>query len=119
MEAEFRRDPITGLLVTEFSMGHEAFAVWFNEEYAADKSLQKQLQQWLAEDPFKLGAKWQHIGSEVNLVIEDGQVQVWANALHGEEVALDDDALNIDNSLLEADCGLEDFIEVIAAFHKF
>ena len=110
MDYEFLRD-ITGVVKVRMSMGHEVVGHWFNEEVKENVALLDEVV--LAASTVKGSERsWQRVGHEYTLWLDGEEVMVRANQLEisGDEME-DEESFSL--------CGVEDFLQVIAAYRKF
>ena len=120
MEYTFKTNFITQQPQANFSFGHELFGPWLEQEVGKDLvklqsifDLIDNLQ--LANDEHTL------IGKEYSLLINEGEVEVFANNNNiDEEVPLNiaDDVDDFEQAS-SALCGLEDFVEMLESWQDF
>lgn len=121
MEFQFRKEYATGNVSINMSMGHEAFATWLEQEGLSvnwGNELQKLIQGLLDRESHAE----QLIGREFTLYLSSHEVQVKHNSLLAEDElfeAVDDDALQLYEQELQAECGLEDFELFISSWLAF
>ncbi|MDF7681698.1 protein YacL [Enterobacteriaceae bacterium ESL0689] len=116
MDYEFMRD-ITGFVRVRMSMGHEALGHWFNEEVKDNLALLDEVEQ--AACNLKGSERsWQHIGHEYTLWLDGEEVIVRANQLAFSADEPEEGLHYYDEESLSL-CGLEDFLQVVAAYREF
>lgn len=121
MEFDFKKDYFSDKAAVKLSMGHEAFGTWLEEEGQSKSWIEKllivttQLQQ-LEITEYKL------IGNEFCLYLTIEEAKITNHSLHGTEhdSELEDaNDLNFYDQEIEAECGLEDFIDLLASWLEF
>jgi hypothetical protein len=119
MEFEFRKDFITGQASVKLSMGHEAFAIWLEQE--------GQEKDWIAELLAKIALLQQRaltdfklIGSDFSLLVNQEEAQVINHSLinNQDEIDLETD-MDFYDLESQAFCGLEDFLNLIESWQEF
>ena len=102
MDYEFLRD-ITGVVKVRMSMGHEVVGHWFNEEVKENLALLDEVEQ---------------AGHEYTLWMDGEEVMVRANQLEfaGDEM---EEGMNYYDEESLSLCGVEDFLQVVAAYRNF
>ncbi|UTW11323.1 YacL family protein [Marinobacterium rhizophilum] len=117
MEYTFGRDDI-GRYFAEFSMGHEAFGRWLNEELGQDPQRLEQLLSVIEQLHNRQIREYRLDGSEFSLELDREEVRVRAHSLDdsADDTGLED--LEFYDDELEAGCGLDDFRDVLKAWHK-
>jgi uncharacterized protein YacL (UPF0231 family) len=116
MDYEFLRD-ITGVVKVRMSMGHEVVGHWFNEEVKENLALLDEVEQ--AAHALKGSERsWQRAGHEYTLWMDDEEVMVRANQLEfaGDEM---EEGMNYYDEESLSLCGVEDFLQVVAAYRNF
>lgn len=116
MEYQFVRD-LEGNIVVNMSMDHEAVGHWFNEEIRLEPTLLKkvsQAAQWVKGTE----QQWSFVGKEYQILLDDQEVMIRANALTFDTDELEEGMSYYDLESL-AFCGLEDFLELIVAYQRF
>ena len=106
MDYEFLRD-ITGVVKVRMSMGHEVVGHWFNEEVKENLALLDEVER-----------SWQRAGHEYTLWMDGEEVMVRANQLEfaGDEM---EEGMNYYDEESLSLCGVEDFLQVVAAYRNF
>ena len=119
MEFEFRKDFISEQATVKLSMGHEAFATWLEQEgqeieWIDDLLANILLLQQRVVSDFKLQ------GSEFSLLINQNEAQVINHSLmnNQDDIDLEGDLVFYDLEI-QASCGLEDFLNLIASWSEF
>ena len=116
MDYEFLRD-ITGVVKVRMSMGHEVFGHWVNEEVKENLALLDEVEQ--AAHALKGSERtWQREGHEYTLWMDGEEVMVRANQLEfaGDEM---EEGMNYYDEESLSLCGVEDFLQVVAAYRNF
>jgi len=116
MDYEFLRD-ITGVVKVRMSMGHEVVGHWFNEEVKENLSLLDEVEQ-AARTVKGSERSWQRTGHEYTLWMDGEEVMVRANQLEfsGDEM---EEGMNYYDEESLSLCGVEDFLQVVAAYRDF
>jgi uncharacterized protein YacL (UPF0231 family) len=119
MEFDFRKDYFSDKATAKLSMGHEAFGIWLEQEGQKKEWVEsilkviKQLQQREIKE-YKL------IGSEFCLYLNIEEASVVNHSLHdlelGEEAEND---LSFYDQEIQAECGLEDFVNLMESWLAF
>ena len=116
MDYEFLRD-ITGVVKVRMSMGHEVVGHWFNEEVKENLALLDEVEQ--AAHALKGSERsWPRAGHEYTLWMDGEEVMVRANQLEfaGDEM---EEGMNYYDEESLSLCGVEDFLQVVAAYRNF
>lgn len=116
MDYEFLRD-ITGVVKVRMSMGHEVVGHWFNEEVKENTALLDEVEQ--AAHALKGSERSrQRAGHEYTLWMDGEEVMVRANQLEfaGDEM---EEGMNYYDEESLSLCGVEDFLQVVAAYRNF
>lgn len=116
MEYEFLRD-VTGQIKVRMSMDHEAVGHWFNEEVKNDPGLLDEVEAAI-EDVKGSVRQWQRIGSEYTILLDEEEVMIRANLLALEDDGMEEGMNYYDEESLSL-CGVEDFLQVVAAYRDF
>lgn len=127
MEYEFSRDPVRGGYHAKFSMEHEIFSAWLVDEVGNDQHC---IQQIFAKVEQARGHKNIDLtiqGREYLLVLNDLDVVLQLNSdcegvggvsSFGDEY-LPDDSVNVNSDLARAECGLDDFSQMLTSWQDF
>lgn len=117
MEYEFSQDMLGGP-VARFSMGHEAFGFWLEDEIDRSEASEPVL---TAVERIQQGRAWEWglAGREYGLQLAVDEAVVSANVLGLSADSLDDDALSLSEEGQLAACGLEDFLEMMVEWKRF
>ncbi|MBW8183362.1 YacL family protein [Shewanella nanhaiensis] len=119
MEYEFRRNTLTGTVMANFSMDHEALGFWFAEELGECAEKYNEICQVVAKLQSNQLIHWRMVGKALSLELDAEQARIFANELeNGEEFELED-AMSLYNGESEAYCGLEDFQAALESWHVF
>ena len=106
--------------IAEFSMGHEAIGSWFNDELGTNQQRIEELVDIIEQLVSRRIQQRQVDGTEYQLRMNQEDVEVRALAL-GLEV--DDEELPENTNLYDdesyAECGLEDFQQVLISWQEF
>ncbi|MBW9312456.1 UPF0231 family protein [Escherichia coli] len=116
MDYEFLRD-ITGVVKVRMSMGHEVVGHWFNEEVKENPALLDEVED--AARTLKGSERSrQRAGHEYTLWMDGEEVMVRANQLEfaGDEM---EEGMNYYDEESLSLCGVEDFLQVVAAYRNF
>lgn len=116
MDYEFLRD-ITGVVKVRMSMGHEVVGHWFNEEVKENTALLDEVED--AARTLKGSERSrQRAGHEYTLWMDGEEVMIRANQLEfaGDEM---EEGMNYYDEESLSLCGVEDFLQVVAAYRKF
>ncbi len=116
MDYEFLRD-ITGVVKVRMSMGHEVVGHWFNEEVKENPALLDEVEQ--AARTLKGSERSrQRAGHEYTLWMDGEEVMIRANQLEfaGDEM---EEGMNYYDEESLSLCGVEDFLQVVAAYRNF
>ncbi|MEX0444866.1 YacL family protein [Xenorhabdus sp. SGI246] len=116
MEYEFIQD-ITGQVMTNFSMDHEAIGHWLNEEVKGDLSVLDKIISALM-DIKGSERQWQLNGHEYTLLMNEEEIMIRANQLQFDTEMLEEGMSYYDNESL-ALCGTDDFINMLANYRVF
>ena len=119
MEFDFRKDYFSGKSTVKLSMGHEAFGIWLEQEgqqkewVAPILQVIKQLQQREIKE-YKL------IGSEFCLYMNIEEVSVINHSLHDSDSTEEtENDLSFYDQEIQAECGLEDFLNLMESWLAF
>ncbi|MCV6590691.1 MAG: YacL family protein [Marinobacterium sp.] len=117
MEYEFSQD-IIGRPVARFSMGHEAFGLWLEDELSSSVLVLSLLEKFdgLRGMPFQ-ALSWD--GREYSLQLEGDEVSVLANVLMMELSGWDNDEMALSDEGQRAACGQEDFEAMLQQWLQF
>ena len=126
MDYEFRRNTLDGSFHAELSMGHEALGRWLVDEVGTDL---EEIAEVLAASArlSSSGGEWQRMGKEFHLTLSREEALVQANSVVARELSSDespqdneqgDDLRDYDEESVSL-CGLEDFNQVLSAWHDF
>ncbi|WOH35793.1 YacL family protein [Thalassotalea fonticola] len=118
MEYTFKTDFITGLPLAQFSYGHEAFAPWLEQEVSKDLVKLEQVIEFITGINVQTDNL---IGKEYTLTVENGEVEVKANAENIESMLpehLLDDVDDFEQDSM-ATCGIEDFKIMLKSWQQF
>lgn len=118
MEYEFSQD-LLGAPVARFSMGHEAFAVWLEDELVAQPARLAELLTQL--DQLQQGRGWDFEldGREYSLFLDRDEALVRANVLSLGEGDWQDEEMSLSEEGQQAGCGLDDFRAMLMDWQQF
>lgn len=119
MEFDFKKDYFSDKAVVKLSMGHEAFGTWLEQEGQKKDWVEalllvvEQLQKHHIAD-YKL------VGSEFSLYLNTEEASIINHSLHSSESDLEDaNDLNFYDQEIQAECGLEDFLNLLDSWLEF
>lgn len=115
MEYDFHKN-IYGECEARLSMGHEAFGAWINDALTSAVRCQ-QILSILTESTLKSQSIASPCG-HYTLTLQEGEAGIECHSLSNEG-GIEDAELDYYDDELKAQCGLEDLVEVIAAWEKF
>jgi uncharacterized protein YacL (UPF0231 family) len=105
--------------VAELAMGHEAFARWLSEELGSKLTAIQHLVKTIERIEAGQLHRHQQTGREFQLHIDHDEVEIIALALASDS----DDELPEDTELFDqqlyAECGLQDFKQVLRSWQQF
>ncbi len=122
MEYEFIHDSTTGSALAKFSLDHQVIGPWLESEVG--KSTEKLTEVLTAIDQIASGQfqEKQITGHEYSLMINQGDVQIKANAMFNGELelpeGLTEEGINFDNQD-SSSCGVDDFRILLLSWAKF
>ncbi|NRD72581.1 YacL family protein [Shewanella sp. VB17] len=119
MEYEFRRNTLTGTVLANFSMGHEALGFWFAEELGENEEKYDKIYQIVVKLQSNQLIHWCLVGKALSIELDTEQVRIFANELENGEVCELEDAMSFYDGESEAFCGLEDFLSALQSWHSF
>jgi len=96
VEYEFSQD-LLGAPVAQFSMGHEAFGFWLEDEMRSTAAIDEVLSE-LGRLQRREAWEFERVGREYSLMLSSDDAQVAANVLALAAGELDDDALALVDS---------------------
>ncbi|TEW51398.1 YacL family protein [Psychromonas algicola] len=119
MEFDFKKDYFSDKATVKLSMGHEAFGTWLEQEGQSKKWVEDllvvigQLQQRKITE-YKLA------GSEFNLYLTIEEAKISNHSLHESDDSLEDaNELSFYDQEIQAECGLEDFLNLLESWLAF
>ncbi len=119
MEFDFKKDYFSEKATVKLSMGHEAFGTWLEQEgqkkdwVAALITVIEQLQQ-------REITEYKSIGSEFCLYLNTEEASIINHSLHQSESDLEDaNDLSFYDQEIQAECGLEDFLNLLESWLDF
>lgn len=118
MEYEFSQDML-GAPVARFSMGHEAFGFWLEDELTTAEASITELQSQLTRIQQGRGWEFELQGREYSLVLSADEARVQANVLALAADELDETAMSLSEEGQIAACGLEDFEAMLLDWQQF
>ncbi|TRX54063.1 YacL family protein [Thalassomonas sp. M1454] len=121
MEYEFRRDFINGKSIANFTMEHETFAPWLEQEVADDLTKAHSILTTLQNFTANTQSTERVIGKEFSITMSYEDVEVIANSSLDPLVVpeqLEDDIDDFEQNT-SAVCGREDFIIMLQSWCEF
>ncbi|KGY12324.1 hypothetical protein NM22_10590 [Vibrio tubiashii] len=119
MEFEFIRNTLMGEYYVKSSMGHEIVARWLQEEVGKDWQKIERVEQLVR--CARANPQQENLleGTEISLTIQGDEVTVQENVLaHGQEMEADSE-FDFYNSESLANCGIDDFEDLIMQWKSF
>lgn len=117
MEYQFVRG-LTGEYKVICSMDHEVVGRWLEQEVYTDKARIEKLLEAIKQIKAGAGEEFLFTGKEISVSLQQGDVIIEENALHSSD-ELDDSEFDFYNSESTAECGLEDFEQLLVSWQKF
>ncbi|MEH6470104.1 MAG: YacL family protein [Halopseudomonas sp.] len=117
MDYEFSTD-LTGRYSAQFSMGHEALGNWLSAEIGDNAARIKTLFEALLRLQQRQAWEFQLEGREYSLELSREEATVRAHALFAETDEFSEELEYYDSESL-AQCGLDDFKEMLSAWCQF
>lgn len=121
MEYEFRKDFISGNSIATFSLEHEVFAPWLEQELGKDIDKIDGLLQQIDHISTTAQSELKLVGKEFSLIVDSNDVEVIAN-ISLDEIEIPELALeSIDDceQFVSAICGSEDFVVMLNSWREF
>ncbi len=118
MEYEFSQDML-GAPVARFSMDHEAFGFWLEDELVGQAARLAQLLEEAARLKSSQGWSFELQGREYRLVLDRDEATVAANALSQDEDDWDDEEMTLSDEGQRAGCGLDDFEAMLGDWQRY
>jgi len=119
MEFDFKKDYFSDKAKVKVSMGHEAFGLWLEQEGQKRDWVQALLDNLTLLQHTERN-EYHLIGSEFSLFVTREEAKITNHSLQNidpDEMALDE--LSFYDQEIQAECGLEDFINFIEAWLAF
>jgi len=117
MDYQFRHD-LYGRCHAVLSSGLEAFAHWLNDELQDNSKLSKLLLQQIEQLQQRQQWEFQHPGREFTLRMNQQEVEVRAMLLDDEHDLAPEELNHYDQESC-AECGLDDFRQLLEAWQHF
>ncbi len=119
MDYKFKTD-LLGRHVAQFTMGHEALGYWLTSDLGNNAQRIEAVFKAIDQIQSKQSWDFELEGAEYALQLSPGEAIVRAHSLHveGDDAAFGDDMDFYDSESL-AQCGLDDFKELLAAWTQF
>lgn len=117
MEFDFKKDYFSDKKKVKLSMGHEAFGIWLEQEGQTEEwvnsllAIIEQLQQ-------RKIAEYKLTGDEFTLFLNTEEAKIVNHSLYQSDSELDED-LSFYDQEIEAECGLEDLLNLITSWLAF
>jgi len=119
MEFDFKKDYFSDKSTVKLSMGHEAFATWLEQEGQQKTWVEnlliviKQIQQHQITE-YKLS------GDEFTLFLNPEEAKIINHSLEQVDSDFEEsDDLSFYDQEIQAECGLEDFLNLIESWSEF
>jgi len=119
MEFDFKKDYFSDKAKVKVSMGHEAFGLWLEQEGQQAEWVQGLLDKLSQLQKAEIN-EYRLVGSEFSLLLTREEAKITNHSLQNvdpDEVAIDE--LSFYDQEIQAECGLEDFINLIEAWFDF
>lgn len=121
MEFDFKKDYFSDKAAVKLSMGHEAFGTWLEEE-GQEKSWVEKLLLVSEQLQAREIIEYKLVGNEFCLYLSIEEAKIVNHSLHEVEVVSELESandLNFYDQEIEAECGLEDFINLLESWLDF
>ena len=121
MEFDFKKDYFSDKATVKLSMGHEAFATWLEQEGQKKEWVEKLIviiKQLQAREI----TEYKLVGNEFCLYLTIEEAKITNHSLHDSDpdsVLEDANDLNFYDQEIEAECGLEDFCNLLESWLAF
>ena len=119
MEFDFKKDYFSGKAAVKLSMGHEAFGTWLEQEGQQKKWVESLLAQIDQLQQRKI-TEYKLTSREFCLYLNIEEARISNHSLHDSESSLEDaNDLNFYDQEIQAECGLEDFSNLLESWLEF
>ena len=119
MEFDFKKDYFSDKATVKLSMGHEAFGTWLEQE-GQKKDWVEALLTVIAQLQTKEITEYKLIGDEFALDLNIEEAIIINHSLYQSDSDLEDaNDLNFYDQEIQAECGLEDFLNLIESWLEF
>lgn len=119
MEFDFKKDYFSDKATVKLSMGHEAFGTWLEQE-GQQKKWVNSLLSTISSLQLRDITEYKLMGSEFCLYLNTEEAKIVNHSLHDSESALEDaNDLHFYDQEIQAECGLEDFLNLMTSWNEF
>ena len=119
MEFDFRKDYFSDKATVKLSMGHEAFGTWLEQEGQKTDWVDTLLTIITQLQSHEI-TEYKLMGSEFCLYLNIDEVKIINHSLHDTGSSLEDaNDLNFYDQEIQAECGLEDFSNLLESWLEF
>ena len=119
MDFDFKKDYFSDKKTVKISMGHEAFGTWLEQEGQSKVWVEDLLINIVKLEQKKI-TEFKLIGSEFGLYLTPEEAKITNHSLHDLDSTLEDaNDLNFYDQEIQAECGLEDFVNLIESWLGF
>jgi len=119
MEFDFKKDYFSDKATVKLSMGHEAFGTWLEQE-GQSKQWVDALLAVVSELQQRNITEYKLAGDEFALYLTTEEASITNHSLHMSGSDLDEaNDLNFYDQEIEAECGLEDFLNLLESWLEF
>ncbi|TEW56664.1 UPF0231 family protein [Psychromonas sp. RZ22] len=119
MEFDFKKDYFSDKAAVKLSMGHEAFGTWLEQE-GQKKEWVEALLVTIEQLQKREIADYKLVGSEFCLYLNIEEAKIINHSLHDLDSDLEDaNDLSFYDQEIQAECGLEDFLNLIESWLAF
>ncbi len=119
MEFDFKKDYFSDKATVKLSMGHEAFGTWLEQE-GQKKSWVEALLTVIGQLQRREMTEYKLVGDEFALDLNTEEAIISNHSLHQSESDLEDaNDLSFYDQEIQAECGLEDFLNLLESWLEF
>jgi len=119
MEFDFKKDYFSDKATVKLSMGHEAFGTWLEQE-GQNKQWVEDLLLVISQLQLHKITEYKLTGSEFNLYLTIEEAKISNHSLYESDDSLEDaNELNFYDQEIQAECGLEDFLNLLESWLAF
>ncbi|NAW68989.1 hypothetical protein CAG54_15120 [Vibrio sp. V27_P1S3P104] len=119
MEYQFIRNTLLGQYSVRCEMGFEVIARWLQDEIAAECTKIDQVMHLIKLAQQQPNQEQYLVGQEISLLIQGDEVTIQENILLQEQELLSDEAFGFYDCESFAQCGLDDFQQLLVGWRKF